>query len=94
MTSDEATQVRKRRRRRRARGDGRAANAAAPGERTRASEWRWRTFPVFFAFVVGMLVMATAVQLGVGEIVYIGTLGGVAYGVAHMLTRWWGERRR
>jgi hypothetical protein len=56
-------------------------------ERRPFPDWRWRTFPVFFAFVVGLLVAsfingrpsnsaAAAVQLV--------ALAGVGYGVAHL----------
>lgn len=100
MTGQEGTQVRKRRRRRGRRGRGNASGPEAAPARsvgskaTAPAEWQWRTFPVFLSFMVGMLVMATAVQLDLGEIVYIAALGGVAYGLAHMLTRWFVTRRR
>ena len=58
-------------------------------------DWNWRTFPVFFAFAVGLVAMGLAVYSPIlSLIVFIGGLFGVAYGVAHILTRMWLTRRR
>jgi membrane associated rhomboid family serine protease len=57
--------------------------------------WRWRSFPVFFAFVCGAFVMGTlnGVTNPVGLVSFYLALFGVAFGVAHMVTRWLAERR-
>jgi hypothetical protein len=50
-------------------------------------DWRWRSFPTFFAFVCGML-LAFLVNEGtanpVAFILLIASLLGVGYGLAHM----------
>jgi membrane associated rhomboid family serine protease len=57
--------------------------------------WRWRSFPVFFAFVCGAFVMGllNGVTNPVGAVFFYLALFGVAFGVAHMVTRWLAERR-
>jgi membrane associated rhomboid family serine protease len=57
--------------------------------------WRWRSFPVFFAFVCGAFVMGTlnGVTNPVGLVAFTLALFGVAFGAAHMVTRWLAERR-
>lgn len=52
-------------------------------------EWRWRTFPVFFAFVSGMLIafIAVANSTELGLALFFVALFGVGYGVAHMFVR-------
>lgn len=58
-------------------------------------EWNWRTFPVFFAFVLGLVVMGLAVYSPIlSLIVFVGGLFGIAYGAAHILGRMWAARRR
>jgi len=58
-------------------------------------EWNWRTFPVFFALVVGLVVMGLAVYSPIlSFIVFVMGLFGLAYGVAHILSRMWVSRRR
>ena len=57
--------------------------------------WRWRSFPVFFAFVCGAFVMAmlNGPTNPVGLVAVVLALFGVAFGLAHMTTRWLVERR-
>ncbi len=54
------------------------------------AEWNFRTFPVLFAFALGAL-LATLLY-PVALIVFILSLFGVSFGVAHMLSRWLRER--
>jgi uncharacterized membrane protein HdeD (DUF308 family) len=62
--------------------------------RTRAlPDWQWRTFPVFFAFMLGIVVMGLAAPTPLGIIFFVG-LFGLAYGAAHILTRLWVSRRK
>ncbi len=93
---------RKRRRRRRRRGGGGGGGGGEPeraveekGRRAEVPDWQWRTFPVLFAFVLGMLVMAFAFSLpGIGVAFFFIAIGGVAFGLAHILTRQIIARRR
>jgi membrane associated rhomboid family serine protease len=57
--------------------------------------WRWRSFPVFFAFVCGAFVMGllNGVTNPVGAVFFYLALFGVAFGAAHMVTRSLAERR-
>jgi hypothetical protein len=57
--------------------------------------WRWRSFPVFFAFVCGAFVMGllNGVTNPVGAVFFYLSLFGVAFGAAHIVTRWLAERR-
>jgi len=57
--------------------------------------WRWRSFPVFFAFVCGAFVMGllNGVTNPLGAVFFYLALFGVAFGAAHMATRWLAERR-
>jgi membrane associated rhomboid family serine protease len=57
--------------------------------------WRWRTFPVFLAFVCGAFVMGllNGVTNPVGAVFFYLALFGVAFGAAHIVTRWLAERR-
>jgi Flp pilus assembly protein TadB len=57
--------------------------------------WRWRSFPVFFAFVCGAFVMGllNGVTNPVGAVFFYLALFGVAFGVAHTVVRWLAERR-
>ena len=56
-------------------------------------EWNWRTFPVFFAFVAGIVIMGLVANTLLG-LIFFGGLFGLAFGVAHILTRMWVARRR
>lgn len=56
-------------------------------------EWNWRTFPVFFAFVTGIVIMGLVAPTPLG-LIFFGGLFGLAYGLAHILTRMWVSRRK
>lgn len=52
--------------------------------------WRWRTFPVFFALCVGLLVASIVngrPANTAAAVLQIAALLGVAYGVIHMIVR-------
>ena len=58
--------------------------------------WRWRSFPVFFAFVCGAFLMGLVSEPTsniVGFVFFYVVLFGVAFGAAHFVTRHWAERR-
>lgn len=65
-----------------------AAAAPAPARPVRRTQplWRWRTFPVFFAFVAGALVasLVNPPSNTAGYVVQLGALGGFGYGLAHL----------
>ncbi len=90
----------RRRRRRRRRGGGGEASAAGPAGQEAVTkpavpDWQWRTFPVFFAFALGMLVMGLVVgSPTLGVVFFFAALGGVAFGLAHIVTRTVIARRR
>lgn len=68
---------------------------AKPTFRTTAG-WQWRSFPVFFAFACGIFLMGLlSVEPGntIGVIVFYIALFGVAFGAAHIVTRWLAEWR-
>jgi hypothetical protein len=69
--------------------------ATVPTFKTTAG-WRWRSFPVFFAFVCGAFAMGllNGVTNPVGAVFFYLTLFGVAFGAAHIVTRWLAERRK
>ena len=68
-------------------------NEAPP--RPQPPDWQWRTFPVFFALVVGLFVMGLAVALpALSMVLFFGSLAGVAFGLAHIFTRRFIARRR
>jgi Na+-transporting NADH:ubiquinone oxidoreductase subunit NqrB len=72
--------------------------ATVPTFKTTAG-WRWRSFPVFFAFVCGAFAMGllNGVTNPVGAVFLYLTLLGVTFGIAHMVTRRlaeWRMRRR
>jgi len=72
-----------------------SATTTAPAFRTTAG-WRWLSFPVFFAFVCGVFLMGLlSVERGntVGVVVFYVALFGVAFGAAHIATRWLAEWR-
>jgi len=55
--------------------------------------WRWRSFPVFFAFVCGAFIMGLLITSPAGPVFFYLALFGVAFGAAHIVTRWLAERR-
>jgi hypothetical protein len=58
-------------------------------------DWNWRSFPVMFAFAAGILVMGLAVAVpGLSLAVFIAGIFGVAFGMAHIVTRAIVARRR
>ncbi len=67
---------------------------ATPGLQTTAG-WHWRSFPVFFAFVVGAFLMGLVNGTNniVSAVFFYVALFGVAFGAAHYVTRRWAERR-
>lgn len=96
--SDAQAGRRRRRRRTRRREEGttfrpRETSPAQPKPSPRSfPEWNWRTFPVFFAFVAGVVVMGLVATTPLG-IIFFGGLFGLAYGTAHILARLWAKRR-
>ncbi len=63
-----------------------AAARGASGIRTRP-EWRWRTFPVFFAFVTGMLLagfLNGAPTNTMAAVAQIAAVAGFGYALAHL----------
>ena len=71
-----------------------AERTSRPGSRKRVDigpsgwlpQWRWRTFPVFFAFVAGVLVasLINPPKGDVGYAVQLAALAGFGYGLAHL----------
>jgi hypothetical protein len=53
-------------------------------------EWEFFTFPVAFAFACGALLATLLYPLGF--FVFIISLFGVSFGMAHMFTHWWRRR--
>lgn len=68
--------------------------ATTPAFKTTAG-WQWRSFPVFFAFVCGAFVMGllNGATNPVGLVFFYIILFGVAFGAAHIVTRWFAEWR-
>ena len=66
-----------------------AAPAASPPSREALPHWHWRTFPVYFAFVAGMLVASSISQpIGtIGVVVRLIAIAAFGYGLAHMFVR-------
>lgn len=90
-----------RRRRRRRRGRGESTGESGPAAETKRPaqpampDWKFISFPVFFAFVLGIVVMGVVVTDPLmGVVFFIGGLGAVAFGVAHIITRRWIANRR
>ena len=93
--AEEQIHRRRRRRRRRRGGGGGGAAAAAEAEAPLAPlDWRWRTFPVFFAFVAGALVMALLAGTIIGIAISWLAVLGVIFGLTHIVTRQFIARRR
>lgn len=72
----------------------RRPTATVPTFKTTAG-WRWRSFPVFFAFVCGAFTMGllNGATNPVGAVFLYLTMFGLAFGAAHIVTRWLPERR-
>ncbi|MCH7698079.1 MAG: hypothetical protein IH865_03975 [Chloroflexi bacterium] len=99
--SDAQAGRRRRRRRTRRREEGKTYQSretlpAQPKPSPRSfPEWNWRTFPVFFAFILGVVIMGIAIASpALGLVFFFGGLFGLAYGAAHILARLWVGRRR
>ena len=94
MAEQQVHRRRRRRRRRRGGGGGGAPEATEAEASPALLDWRWRTFPVFFAFVAGALVMALVAGTIIGIAVsWLGVLG-VIFGLTHIVTRRYIARRR
>jgi hypothetical protein len=69
------------------------ADRLAEAQRTKVAglpEWRWRTFPVFFAFFVGALVMAAingAPDNAIAAVAQFVVLAALSYGLARIFVR-------
>jgi len=74
----------------------RASYARRVEARKPLAQWNWRTFPVLFAFVAGVVVMGLAGMAGptLFAVVFFAGLFGVAFGLAHIVTRVIFARRR
>ena len=91
---------RRRRRRRRHRGGGGGAESAdgpEPQPQAKATpqlpDWRWRSFPVFFAFACGALAVILLSAVFRPDVLFFGALFGVTFGLAHIVTRLFIARR-
>ena len=88
-------QRRRRGRRRRRRGDSGQAEPPRPetrpdsrGEgRKQPPEWRWVTFPVFFAFAIGAMAILLLSLVIPAVVLFYAALFGVVFGLAHFVTR-------
>ena len=85
MTNDAARRRRRRRGRRVSEG---GAHQAAPPLRREAS-WQWSTFPVFFAFAIGALVMGLLVLMAPAAftVFLISAVFLTVFGIAHFFSR-------
>lgn len=77
-------------------GDSGGPGVAEPeaAHRPKPAEWRWLTFPVFFAFAVGGLMMGFAASSALALPYFFVILFVVAFGAAHIMTRIIVTRRR
>jgi Flp pilus assembly protein TadB len=72
----------------------RPQTATGQAEEQPRQGWEWRTFPVFFAFAAGLFIASfVAPVFPVNVVVFYVSLAGVAFGLAHILTRWLAVRR-
>jgi len=107
VTQEEAGHRKRRRRRGRRGGAGRAerhdaaqSSSAKPGQKQSPAqpaqdEWKWLTFPVFFAFGLGVVIMGLAYpEPLIGFFVFVAGIGVVAFGLAHLVARRWIASRR
>lgn len=58
------------------------------------SEWRWWTFPVFFAFAVGLLLGILVAFSPLVFVIFYVSLFAVVFGAVHLITRRIVQRRR
>ena len=73
----------------------RASYARRPEARQPLAQWQWRTFPVLFAFAAGAVLMGVAtVADPLFLVLFFAGLFGVAFGLAHIVTRVIVGRRR
>lgn len=66
------------------------ASSNPPDARSTLPEWRWRTFPVFFAFFAGALLMAIAngtPDNSLAAVAQLIALAGLSYGFARLFVR-------
>jgi hypothetical protein len=94
--ADEGT---RRRRRRRGRGGGAGQSSAHAGPkgppRPELPDWKWLSFPVFFAFSLGIVVDGFVSGDPLMRFIFFaGGLCATAFGVAHIVTRHWIANRR
>jgi hypothetical protein len=64
--------------------------AAQSAKRAALPEWRWRTFPVFFAFFIGAMVMALlngTPSTDIAAVAQIIVLIALCYGLARIVVR-------
>ncbi len=73
----------------------RASHVRRPEARQPLAQWNWRTFPVLFAFVVGVVIMGlVTAEPTLFAVFFFAGLFGVAFGLAHIVTRVIVARRR
>ena len=73
----------------------RAPHVRRPEARQPLAQWNWRTFPVIFAFVAGVVIMGLATaEPRFFAVFFFAGLFGVAFGLAHIVTRVIIARRR
>lgn len=66
-----------------------------PPPRADQDQWQWLTFPVIFAFGLGIVLMGLFYQEPlIGFFVFIPGVTIVAFGVAHIAARRWAQNRR
>ena len=53
-------------------------------------EWKFNTFPVLFAFALGAFI--ATLLYPVGQLVFIISLFGTSFGLAHMIGHWFRSR--
>ncbi len=74
----------------------RASYDRRPEARQPLAQWNWRTFPVLFAFVAGAVLMGLAAMAEPTffAVFFFAGLFGVAFALAHVVTRVIIARRR
>lgn len=102
MPEEETRRKRRRRGGRRGRRSGRVKEEAAADEPQRAAgappvAWQWLTFPVFFAFACGgllVLLIGPRPNTALYSVLFFVFLSATAFGLAHIATRLFIARRR